>query len=38
MRFRFRPYAEDKGAMDGLKQARLELLGQITAAGATSRS
>ncbi len=31
---RFRPYAEDKGAMDALKQARLELLGHITAAGA----
>jgi len=30
---RFRPYAEDKDAMDALKQARLELLGKIIAGG-----
>jgi activator of 2-hydroxyglutaryl-CoA dehydratase/predicted nucleotide-binding protein (sugar kinase/HSP70/actin superfamily) len=30
---RFRPYAEDRPAMDALKQARLEILGQILAAG-----
>jgi predicted nucleotide-binding protein (sugar kinase/HSP70/actin superfamily) len=30
---RFRPYAEDKGIMDALKQARLEALGQVVAAG-----
>jgi len=31
---RFRPYAEDKEAMDALKQARLEVLGKIIGAGA----
>lgn len=30
---RFRPYAQDKDAMDALKQARLEALGQIIGAG-----
>jgi len=30
---RFRPYAEDKPALDALKQARLEILGQILAGG-----
>ncbi len=30
---RFRPYAEDKPALDALKQARLEILGQVVAAG-----
>lgn len=31
---RFRPYAEDKPAMDALKNARLEELGRIVSAGA----
>ncbi|MCL5282867.1 MAG: hypothetical protein M1376_23530, partial [Planctomycetes bacterium] len=30
---RFRPYAEDKPALDALKQARLEVLGEVVAAG-----
>ena len=30
---RFRPYAVDKGAMDALKQARLEPLGQVVGRG-----
>ncbi len=30
---RFRPYAQDKPALDALKQARLEALGQVIAAG-----
>jgi activator of 2-hydroxyglutaryl-CoA dehydratase/predicted nucleotide-binding protein (sugar kinase/HSP70/actin superfamily) len=30
---RFRPYALDKGALDALKQARLEALGEVVAAG-----
>ena len=30
---RFRPYAEDKPALDALKQTRLEILGQIIAGG-----
>jgi hypothetical protein len=30
---RFRPYAEDKPALDALKQTRLEILGQVIAGG-----